>query len=444
MSADNADTLFGHPKGLFVLFFTELWERFSYYGMRAILVLYIIAVAKDGPHGGLGWSQEEALGLYGWYTMAVYVASIPGGLIADKLWGQKRTVMVGGLTLCAGHLVLALPGQIAFFAGLALIVVGVGLLKPNISTMVGGLYKAGDPARDKGFNIFYMGINIGAFASGLIVGYIGEAHGWHYGFGLAGIGMLFGQAVYIWGQKYLTHVGNLASTDVDPEVQAASERPLSRQERDRVLVLMLSFLIVIVFWGSFEQAGGLMNIFTMNHTDRMLGSFEVPASWFQSLNPLFIIVFATLIGAFWFWWQNRGGESSSLFKMAVGTIIMGWGFIFMALATTQVGDDKSGKAWMGLIVLAYLFHTIGELCASPVALSFITKLAPLKYSSLMMGVYFAMTGFGNKVAGFLGEAAVGDAGEFAVFVGITAFCTLFGVAIILFLRPLKRLMHDAE
>lgn len=199
--------LFGHPVGLYVLFFTEMWERFSYYGMRAILVLYLVHVTT-GDNPGLGWSNGDALALYGWYTMLVYVASIPGGWIADKLLGQKKSVLYGGIILVAGHSILAVEQMWAFYTGLGLIIAGVGMLKPNISTMVGGLYKQGDIRRDKGFTIFYIGINIGAFLSSLIVGYVGEVHGWHYGFGLAGIGMTLGLIQYVLGQKYLKHVGN--------------------------------------------------------------------------------------------------------------------------------------------------------------------------------------------------------------------------------------------
>jgi POT family proton-dependent oligopeptide transporter len=436
------EELFGHPKGLYVLFFTELWERFSYYGMRALLALYMAEQAIAGPHGGLGWSKEEALGIYGTYTMSVYLASIPGGIIADKWLGQRKAVMVGGLLLCAGHLTLALPGIAAFYGGLALIVAGVGLLKPNISTMVGGLYEAGDPRRDLGFNIFYMGINIGAFASGFAVGAVRIAYGWHYGFALAGIGMLFGQAVYMWGQKYIRHVGNLSTASENAEEREAMKRSLDKKERDRMLVMLLSFLIVIVFWGAFEQAGGLMNLYTQEKTDRFLMGWEVPTEWFQSLNPAYIILLAVPIGSFWVMWSKAGRQSSSLFKMALGTMIMGWGFIFMVFAADQT--DAGDKAWMGWLVLAYLFHTIGELCASPVALSFITKLAPLKYASLMMGAYFAATGLGNKVAGLVGEAAVGEAGERAIFIGIAAFCTIFGAIVIVLLKPLQRLTHGAE
>ncbi len=444
--ATERKELFGHPVGLYILFFTELWERFSYYGMRAILVLYIISSAT-GDNAGLGWSESDALVLYGWYTMLVYVMSIPGGIIADKFWGQKKTVLIGGLLLCAGHMILAVEANWAFFTGLALIVLGVGGLKPNISTMVGGLYPPGDERRDNGFTIFYIGINIGALLSALVVGYLGETYGWHYGFGLAGIGMLLGQAVYMAGQKHLEGVGE-STSDQSPAEQAAQNRPLTTVEKDRMKVMFLSFLLIIVFWGAFEQAGGLMNIYTAQKTDLslgftipLLGIDAIPASWFQSVNAFFIITLGVPIASFWIWWRRKGREYSSLLKMAIGVIIMGWGFLFMSAASLQF--EAEGSSAMYWLVLAYLLHTIGELCASPVALSFITKLAPVKYASFMMGAYFAATGLGNKVAGLLGEWSQ-SAGELQIFTGIAIFCTIVGLIVIVMLKPLKRLTHGAE
>lgn len=515
---DDQPMLFGHPVGLFILFLTEMWERFSYYGMRAILVLYIISSAT-GDNPGLGWESSDALALYGWYTMLVYVMSIPGGILADKFIGQKKAVLYGGLTLVAGHGILAIEALWAFYTGLALIILGVGGLKPNISTMVGGLYKQGDERRDQGFTIFYIGINVGAFLSSLIVGAVGETIGWHYGFGLAGIGMLLGQVVFMMGQKYLKGVGEPPSQQPKAAGEAADSsfgdlfrelfkspvqllitfglilgssvlafltfegtdrylyaalflflsivagmmmmiyKEVNRIEKDRFIVLILSFLIIIVFWGAFEQAGGLLNIYTLNKIDRMVnfftidllfygagavllvlgalhyfqkketyylflpigaliiagysyyrsdlytsGLYEIPAAVFQSVNAMFIIIFGTLVGSFWIWWKHRGYESSSLLKMAVGTIIMGAGFLFMAKASSDV-EQYGDKAALYLLILAYLLHTLGELCASPVALSFITKVAPVKYVSIMMGVYFAATGLGNKVAGAIGESS---------------------------------------
>lgn len=436
---ENQPELFGHPVGLYILFFTELWERFSYYGMRAILVLYITAKTMDA-NPGMGWSDPKALALYGWYTMLVYVASIPGGIIADKLVGQRKAVLYGGWILVAGHTVLAIQYDWAFYLGLALIIAGVGLLKPNISTMVGGLYPEGDERRDKGFTIFYIGINIGAFASALLVGYIGENIGWHYGFGLAGIGMLLGMIVYQWGQKYLQGVGEYLGSDDNPNKELMS-RPLTKVEKDRMLVMFLSFFLIIVFWGAFEQAGGLMNLYANEKTNRMLGGFEVPASWFQSVNAFFIIVLGTAVAGFWYNWKMKGREGSSLFKMAIGLIIMGLGFLFMRFASLEY--EATGSSAMYWLVLAYLFHTVGELCASPVALSFITKLAPVKYASFMMGAYFAATGLGNKVAGLIGESAA-DAGETTIFTGIVIFTVAVGLIVLALLKPLKRLTHGAE
>lgn len=400
-------TVFGHPAGLFVLFFTEMWERFSYYGMRGLLILYIAASATStDPEGpGLGWTSKDAIWIYGWYTMLVYVMSIPGGFIADKWLGQKKTVLIGGLLLVAGHGTLAIPSETAFFVGLGLIILGVGCLKPNISTMVGGLYRPGDIRRDQGFTIFYIGINVGAFLAGLSVAYVANYWGWHAGFGLAGIGMLLGQIVYMAGQKHLKHVGNFTGKSVDPEVIAASKRPLTKIEKDRVIVLLLSFLIIIVFWAAFEQAGGLMSLYTDIKVDRMVGSYEIPTAVFQSLNAGYILIFGLIVGGFWIRWKKKGRESSSIFKMAVGTIIMGLGFVFMMFASQEASEEAFGKAALYWIFLAYLFHTIGELCSSPVSLSFITKLAPMKYASIMMGVYFAATGLGNKLAGSIGEAS---------------------------------------
>ena len=438
--------LFGHPTGLYVLFFTEMWERFSFYGMRAILVLYLIAEVQ-GANPGLGWTSAKALALYGTYGMLVYVASIPGGWIADKFLGQKTSVLVGGILLVMGHGILSFQYMWAFYSGIGLIIAGVGMLKPNISTMVGGLYKPGDIRRDKGFTIFYIGINIGAFLASIIVGYVGERYGWHYGFGLAAIGMALGLIQYMAGQKHLKYVGNNTNKSIDPEEKAAMKRPLTKVEKDRMIVLFISFFLVIVFWGAFEQAGGLMNIYASEKTNRML-SFslpfignEVPASWFQSLNSLFIIILGTTIAGFWARRKLKGRISTSLFKMCIGLIIMGFGFFFMTIAAVEY--SANGSSAMYWLVLAYLFHTIGELSLSPVALSYITKLAPLKYASLMMGVYFAMTGLGNKLAGVLGESA-SSLGEYTIFTGIAIFSIVFGALVLLVRKKLEKLTHGAE
>jgi len=438
--------LFGHPVGLFILFFTEMWERFSYYGMRAILVLYLVAKTSEN-NAGMGWTNAEALSLYGWYTMLVYISSIPGGWIADKFLGQKKSVLIGGLLLVVGHSILAVEQILAFYTGLGFIIAGVGMLKPNISTMVGGLYKRGDIRRDKGFTIFYIGINIGAFLSSLIVGTIGEVYGWHYGFGLAGIGMALGLLQYVFGQKYLKNVGNFLGESTKIEEKEIANRSLSKIEKDRIIVLFISFLIVIVFWGAYEQAGGLMNIYASEKTNRILPfslpfiGNEIPASWFQSLVALFIIILGTSVAGYWAKRKLQGKLSTSLFKMLIGLVFMGTGYFFMSAAAGQ--NLTTGSSAMYWLVLTYLFHTIGELCVSPVALSYITKLAPVKYASLMMGIYFAMTGIGNKVAGLIGESA-SKLGEFTVFTGIAIISIIFGFLVMLFRNKMEVLTHGAE
>jgi POT family proton-dependent oligopeptide transporter len=433
--------LFGHPRGLYVLFLTEMWERFSYYGMRALLVLFLVS-SVNGENPGFGWTSSEALKLYGIYTFLVYLSSIPGGIIADKYIGQKKAVILGGLLLVAGHSILAFQSLFTFYLGLGLIIAGVGCLKPNISTMVGGLYPKGDDRRDKGFTIFYIGINVGAFLAGIIIGYVGETMGWHYGFGLAGIGMAAGLIIFLTGHKYLRGVGEAVKA-LSAEEQEQQNKALTSVEKDRVKVMLLSFLMIIVFWGAFEQAGGLMNLYASEKTNRLIGflNFTVPATWFQSVNSFFIITLGIPIAAFWFNWKQKGKEASSIFKIAIGLIIMGWGFLFMTAASVQFQNE--GSSAMTWLVLAYMFHTIGELCASPVALSYITKLAPVKYASIMMGVYFAATGLGNYVAGWVGVWSQ-TAGELEIFTGIAIFCTLIGAIVIAMLKPLKRLAHGAE
>ena len=494
---DSQEQLFGHPIGLFVLFFTEMWERFSYYGMRAILVIYMVAAADDKIGPGLGWTTKEALMLYGWYVMLVYVISIPGGILVDKLLGQKKTVMLGAITLVAGHGVLSVDALWAFFTGLGLIILGVGMLKPNISTMVGGLYKQGDVRRDKGFSIFYMGINLGSLLATTLVGLVIAKWGWHAGFGMAGVAMLFGLVFYIMGQKHLTEVGNKPVKSEDKnEVSILGlfsnliKSPIhliitlvllvlsvyagitfesvdrwgygalfiflslvtgmimmiykdleTQILKDRFLVVLLSFMLVIVFWGAFEQAGGLMSLYTETKTDRMLFGWEVPTPIFQGLNAGFILLFAVWIANIWAKRKLKNKEASALFKMATGTIIMGLGFVFMVFAVREY--DATGSSNMMWLVLAYLFHTIGELCSSPVSLSFVTKLAPVRYASLMMGLYFAATGLGGKVAGILGEHSE-SFGEYTIFIGITIFTVVFGFLVIALLKPLNRLVHGAE
>ena len=424
-----------HPKGLLTLFLTELWERFSYYGMRAILVLYLVS-EHNNSNPGLGWSNSDAIKLYGWYTALVYLACIPGGIIGDKLLNNRDAVKIGGAFLCIGHLTLAIQNQYFFFIGLILIITGVGLLKPNISTLVGHLYKENDNRRDQGFTIFYIGINFGAFFSSLFVGYIGEVYGWHYGFSLAGFGMLIGQYFFLKGKK------NFKEIKIKKKL-STFDSSFSLVERDRIKLIVISSLILIIFWASFEQAGGLMNLYAFEKTDRNLDfiNFEVPASWFQSINPLMIILLGFQISAFWVFLAKKKIISSSLFKISVGIIIMGLGFVFMYFASLE--SQVFGKSSMYWLVLAYLFHTIGELCASPVILSYITKLSPKKLVASIMGIYFATIGLGNKLAGTIGESS-GNLGETVIFLGITILCLVVGFTTIFFHKKLIKLSHGID
>ena len=437
MSLNFFSELNKHPKGLFVLFFTELWERFSYYGMRSILVLYLISEA-EGKNPGLNWTNTEAIKLYGWYTALVYFSCVPGGLIADKFLGMKRAVKLGGFLLCLGHLLLAFEGLYFFYFGLSFIIFGIGLLKPSISSLVGNLYKTKDGIIDQGFTVFYIGINFGALLASLLVGYIGETFGWHYGFGISGIGMIIGQLVFIKGSNFISEN---RTKDINIKIDSLK---FSKIEKDRIKLLFISFIIIIVFWASFEQAGGLMNIYAFEKTNRTiswLSNWTVPAGWFQSINPALIILLGIPISHFWLKRKVNKKECSALFKMSVGLIIMGLGFVFMFFAVKEYEIfGKSGLYWL---FLAYLFHTIGELCASPVILSFITKLSPQRLISTIMGLYFAMMGFGNKIAGVIGQYSQ-NLGEAETFISITLFCTVFGSVLIVLKKILNRLSHNAE
>jgi proton-dependent oligopeptide transporter, POT family len=456
-AATNSEATFlSHPRGLAILFFTEMWERFSYYGMRALLVIYLIANVGEG---GLGWTKIEALTLYGWYTMAVYLVAIPGGIIADKLLGQKKTVMLGGFILVAGHFMMAMPGLWAFYTALTLIVIGSGFLKPNISTLVGGLYKQGDSRRDGGFMIFYMGINLGAMLGSILCGIIAAAYGWHIGFTLAGFGMLLGQIVYIWGQKYLitaddVEQSSIAKIETDssdeildqpkPAAEKIETLPLAEKkkiETSRLIVLGISFIAVCFFWMSFEQAGGLMSIYTEEYTNRMLFGYEIPTAVFQALNAAFILIFGTLVANFWVRQWKKGKETSTIYKMGFGLIILGIGFLFMVGASMQ--RDATGESAMYWLVFAYLFHTIGELCLSPTALSFITKLAPKRMVSSIMGIYFAVTGLANKLASEIGKSSE-LLGELTIFWGLVAFGIIVGVGLLLITKKLKAMAYGAE
>ena len=439
--SSNASFL-SHPKGLFVLFFTELWERFSYYGMRAILILFLVA---NVARGGFGWSEEDALTLFGIYTMMVYVTGIGGGIISDRYLGQKLAVLWGAILQCIGHFLLAFQGKETFFIGLVAIIIGVGLMKPNVSTMVGGLYKKGDERRDGGFTIFYMGINIGALFAPLIVGFIGEVYGWHYGFGLAGIGILVGIITFLLGQKYLKEVGNRPQKALRLEKSHAPKlhNSFTKEEKDRLVVLAISFIAVLVFFMAFEQVGGLMNLYAHDYTNRYILGWEVPASMLQSINSIFIVSLAPLVAAFWFKITKKYKNISSIYKIGVGNIIVGIGFLCMVGAALQkryTFPEESALYWL---VGAYFFHTLGELSLSPVSMSFITKVAPKHIVGSVMGIFFAVVGVANFIASRVGRLAI-SLGDLTTFQFIFFVTVLTGALVVIFNKKLIKLTHGSE
>ncbi|HWJ06728.1 MAG TPA: peptide MFS transporter [Steroidobacteraceae bacterium] len=440
------DTLLGHPKGLFLLFATEMWERFSYYGMRALLVLSLVA-GVEAANPGFGWTQAEALKLYGLFTGFVYFTPLIGGWLADNYLGQRKSVIIGGLVMAAGQFTLAaaIPGNLQlFYIGLVLLVIGNGFFKPNISTMVGDLYAEGDARRDGAFTIFYMGINAGAFLAPLVCSTLGEdpARGWAYGYFAAGVGMILSVIIQLaLARRYLGEIGVVPAAHRALAQSGGEKKPLTHEETDRLRVIFMLFVFIVLFWAAFEQAGGLMNLYAADKTDRMIGGFEVPAGWFQSLNPLFIVVLAPIFSVAWSKLGEAGRNPSTPRKMVLGLVLTGIGFLAMVAAAFE--SAGGGKAAMTWLVLAYFFHTTGELCISPVGLSMVTKLAPLRLASLMMGVWFLINFVANWLAGIIGSYAE-TLGELSIFGGLAG--TLFAFAIVLWLLSgtLVRWMHGAE
>jgi POT family proton-dependent oligopeptide transporter len=446
MPAVTRETWLGHPKGLFLLFATEMWERFSYYGMRALLVLSLVA-AVENANPGFGMSQAEALRLYGLFTGFVYFTPLIGGWLADNYLGQRKSVIIGGLLMAIGQFTLAaaIPGNLElFYIGLVILVLGNGFFKPNISTMVGDLYPEGDARRDGAFTIFYMGINAGAFLAPLVCGTLGENPelGWRYGYLAAGVGMVLSVIIQLaFARRYLDEIGVVPAAKRSLANSGGAHAPLTPDEVDRLRVIFMLFVFVVLFWAAFEQAGGLMNLYAAEKTDRMLGGFEVPASWFQSLNPLFIVVLAPLFSAMWSGLGARGRNPSTPRKMVLGLVLTGIGFLAMVAAAFE--SAAGGKAAMSWLVIAYFFHTTGELCISPVGLSMVTKLAPLRLASLMMGVWFLINFVANWLAGIIGSYAETQ-GELAIFGGLAGTLFLFAVILWLLSGTLVRWMHGAE
>ncbi|HUJ88991.1 MAG TPA: peptide MFS transporter [Syntrophorhabdales bacterium] len=375
-----------HPKGLYFLFFTEMWERFSYYGMKALLVYYMMR--------HLLFSQEQASHIYGLYTGFVYFTPFFGGLLADRVLGQRRTVIVGAVLMAIGHFLMCLESM--FFPALLFLILGNGAFKPNISTQVGALYPQGDHRRDRAFSIFYLGINLGAFLSPLVCGTLGEVYGWHYGFSAAGVGMLVGLTIYLAGQKHLApdYLAGRTSGHVP------REEALSRDNRNKILGLVVLMLFAIIFWGVYEQQGNTLALWAATNTNRHVLGWEMPASWFQAFNPAMIILFTPVITSFWSWQARRGSEPSSVAKMAIGCMLLGGSFVVMILAAhVSAGQERVSMWWLTICIVIL---TIGELFLSPVGLSLVTKLAPARMVSMLMGMWFLSSFAGNYLAGYIG------------------------------------------
>jgi POT family proton-dependent oligopeptide transporter len=497
-AGDAGAQFLGHPRGLVTLFFTEMWERLSYYGMRALLVLFM---TDQVINGGMELDDVTATAIYGIYTAAVYLVALPGGWVADRLLGAQKSVFFGGIIIMCGHFVLAIPSTQAFFLGLLLVILGTGLLKPNVSAIVGELYPEGDPRRDGGFTIFYMGINLGAFLAPLIIGSLGQSenYGWHYGFGAAGIGMLFGLLQFSATKHYLGTAGLHPASSGDPEKDSVSRRrgwiilwvgmaviglvaaagltgaisfdpvSISRKttyvivimatlffgyvlflgkldsvEKKRVIVLIVLFLGSAMFWSGFEQAGSSLNIFADRYTQLEFPSITLLSTWFQSLNSMFIIIFAPMFSWMWIWLAKRNLNPSTPAKFGFGLLLLALGFLTMVGASMIVAKgDQALPTWL---LFTYLFHTLGELALSPVGLSVTTKLAPRRFSGQMMGIWFLSLSLGNLIAGQIaGDFDPNNVQAFpAQYWQIVLTTGGTGIILLLFSKPVKKLMGGVD
>jgi POT family proton-dependent oligopeptide transporter len=500
----NSDkSFFGHPRGLATLFFTEMWERFSYYGMRALLVLFMVATVEKG---GMGLDDKTAGAIYGLYAMLVYLLALPGGWLADKLLGLRKAVFYGGIIIALGHILLALPFTETFFLGLLCIVIGTGFLKPNISSLVGQLYSVTEQAkRDAGFSIFYMGINLGAFTSPFITGYLGEKINWHYGFAAAGLGMIIGVIQYKATEHYLGNIGlqpSLEGTEGENRKTMSAVRKglwvagaalltfvillmthtltvnpvriaqasgiviltsvilyflyififekFTVDEKKKLGVILILFFFSSVFWAGYEQQGSSLNLFAKRYTDLHLFGWEMPAAWLQAAPPIFVVIFSLVFAWLWVWLSKRNLDPGTPAKFSFGLIFTGLGFAVMMWAAWRViADGVVGpEASPGWLIITYLLHTFGEICLYPVGLSAVTKLSPRKVGGQMMGVWFMSLAFGNLIAGLF----AGEFDENAIAANPQLLVDLFwtvvkitcsaGLLILIFSKPIRRLMGN--
>ncbi len=411
-----------HPPGLYVLFFTEMWERFSYYGMRSLLVYYMI------KH--LQFTQEHSSRIYGLYTGFVYFTPLFGGMLADRFLGQRRTVIVGGVLMAIGHFLMAVESL--FFPALIFLILGNGAFKPNISTQVGALYPPHDHRRDRAFSFFYMGINLGAFFSPLVCGTLGEKIGFHWGFAAAGVGMVIGLLVYLSGQKHLAL--DLIMRKKESRQQKSSE-PMTHEDWLKIGAIFVMMALTIVFWSVYEQQGNTMALWADANTDRMIFGWEMPASWFQSFNPLMIFLFVPLLNLFWHAQDRREKEPSSIAKMGIGCLLLGAGFLILIPPARELAVHPKASLWW--LTACTFMLTLGEIYLSPIGLSLVTKIAPARIVSMMMGVWFLSSFFGNYLSGYLGTFW-GKMPRENFFLMMFALSFTTGLAFFALLKPLKK------
>lgn len=430
---------FGHPRGLATLFFTEMWERASYYGMRALLVLYMTGSVMQP---GLGFPDKKATQIYGLYTMLVYLMGVPGGFIADRFIGHYRAVLIGGIVIACGHFTMAVPGLPFFFFGLFLIIIGTGLLKPNVSTLVGTLYTRDDPRRDAGFSLFYMGINTGAFFAPIVTGWLGQKINWHIGFAAAGVGMVFGIIQYVLGKKYLTPVSEAKTAptvaiESTPEVSKAA---FTREEWGRIAAASILTLFALIFWAGFEQAGSSLTLFADRATRLIVLGFTYPSSWFQSVEPLFVIMFSPVFA--WLWIRLGRREPSSPAKFTLGLFFLSLSFLLIVPAARyfQLHNQRVSPFWL---IGLYFLQMCGELCLSPVGLSMVTKLSPARIVGFMMGVWFFATAMGNYVAGWV-AGLVGNRSFSEVFMIAFVTAAIATLVLAVLIPVIKRMMGGVK
>ncbi|TLS35471.1 peptide MFS transporter [Pseudalkalibacillus caeni] len=446
-----------HPRGLYLLFITEMWERYSYYGMRSILVLYLTAELISG---GLGMEKSQALMLYGLYTGLVYFTPLIGGYLTDRLMGLRTAITIGGITMAAGDFTLfAVQAQWGLYLGLLFLIIGNGFFKPNISTLVGELYEKNDPRKDSAFTIFYMGINLGALFSPLIAGFLYanlfhsttggvEVFGFKYAFLASSIGMIIGQITFnSLAKKYLGDIGTTPSSVKAIVDDKNEKKPLTKQEKDRTSVILILAVFVVIFWAGFEQAGASFTLYTRDFIDRTVFGYEIPVSFFQSLNPLFILLLAPVVSALWIKLaRTKRGDFAIPTKMAFGLILLGLGFMVLIPAVMMTGSDEQNitmKASMLFMVVTYLLHTLGELSLYPIGLSLVSKMAPVKIASLLMGAWFLSNAAANYVAGYVASLTT-TFGYLEIFIYLGGAAIFLGLILLTISKKLQKLMHLDE